>query len=99
MEIQFGTSEATKVLDNDGSTVTAELQYKDGIPKSPTRNHYKLRIRVHSPEEERQKYLSFSKELEDNPNMFDPAFLIIHSKEGDKFGYYYVVKCYTLLQF
>lgn len=97
--MQFGTQETTKILDDNGSTVTDKVDYKDGVAKRPTRKLYKFRERVHTREEERKKYLEFSVELEDNSNMLDPSWNIERSAIGDKQGYYYVVKSYTLLEY
>ena len=74
--------------------------YKNGKPKLPVRRHYKIRERVHSQAEEQAKYLQFSEELAANSDMLDPVWIPKErSRDGDKFGFYYVVKGYTLLEY
>lgn len=99
MNIQFGSEKNTKVIDDNGSTVTNVIDYNKGIPKALSRNKYEIRTRVYTPEEEREQYLSFSYEIEKDPTMLDPAFMIERSVQGNKNGYYYVVRCYTRLQY
>lgn len=99
MNIQFGTKQASEVIDANGSTKTVKEDYRDGEAKKPIRVEYKLRSRVTSADEERQAYLDFSKLLEYDPALLDPAFLIEHSVAGKKGGYYYVVRCYTRLEY
>lgn len=98
--IPFGSEETTSILDENGSTATASIDYKNGQPKLPVRRHYKIRERVHSQQEEQAKYLQFSEELASNNLMLDPIWLPKErSKDGDANGYYYVVKGYTLLEY
>ena len=99
-KIFFGSGEVTSILDDNGSTATASIDYKAGKPKLPIRRHYKIRERVHSQAEEQEKYLQFSDELKSNHLLLDPLWLPKErSKDGDQNGYYYVVKCYTLLEY
>lgn len=99
-KILYGTEEVTSILDENGSTATASIDYKNGKPKLPVRRHYKIRERVHSLAEEQAKYLEFSEELAGNTLMLDPIWLPKErSKDGDANGYYYVVKGYTLLEY
>lgn len=97
-KIEFGTIEETEFMDEEGSTMTTVTDIKMGKPKSPKRIKLKVRQRVYSRSEERQKYLEFSKQLEDDPALLDPGWSIEHSKDGDANGYYYAVKTYTLLK-
>lgn len=99
-KIAFGSEEVTSILDENGSTATASIDYKGGKPKLPVRRHYKIRERVYSQKEEHAKYLEFSQELAANQSMLDPVWHPRErSKDGDVNGYYYVVKGYTLLEY
>lgn len=99
-KIPFGSEEVTSILDDEGSTATASIDYKNGRPKMPVRRHYKIRERVYSHKEEQEKYLEFSTELANSPMMLDPVWHPKErSKDGDANGYYYVVKGYTLLEY
>lgn len=97
MKPQWGSEELTKIMDDEGSTMTTSVDYKNGQPKVPMRRHYKIRLRVYSRQEERDKYHEFSKELEDNPHMLDAGWHIENSLDGKTGGYYYVIKSYTEL--
>lgn len=97
--MKFGTEEVTKIIDEQGSTETASINYREGIPNTPMRRRYMFRERVYTREEEEQMYKDFSKELANKPERMDAAFLIEKTIEGGKGGFYYVVKCYTLLEY
>lgn len=97
-KIEFGTVEETEFMDEEGSTMTTIVDYKEGKPKPLKRLKIKKRQRVHSRAEERELYLEFSKQLEEDSSLLDPSWTIEHSVDGDKHGYYYAVKCYTLLK-
>lgn len=96
----FGSVETTKIIDDNGSTITKTTDYKNGMPKSPVRVTFRFRERVYSDQEALKKHLAFSEELAATPSMLDPVWLPKErSKDGDANGYYYVVKGYTLLDY
>lgn len=97
--IDYGSETVTELMDEEGSTMTTTTDYKAGQPKSPKRRKITARVRVFGRDAEREKYLEFSKELEDNPTWLDPNWSIERSLDGEKNGYYYVIKCYTLLEY
>lgn len=99
MNIQFGMVSKVKSLDKEGSTKQVDDTILNGESKSPLRVSYKMRVRVHNQTEEHQEYVKFSDEVNDNRSMLDPCFMIEHNRLGDQSGYYYVVRCYTILEY
>lgn len=97
--MQFGTQKTTKVLDNNGSTITTEEKYVKGKPNNIVRRYYEVKVRVHNQKEEHEAYVSFSDAISKDKSMREPAFRIEHNKLGDESGYYYVVECYTKLEY
>lgn len=97
--MNFGTTEATKLLDDDGSKETTTENYRAGQVVRPIRKRYEIKTRVHNQKDEQQAYLEFSDELARDKSKLDPVFKIERSNIGDKNGYYYVVSCYSMLEY
>ena len=97
MNVSFGKTKTTQVIDDNGSTKTTERNYMAGEVTKPSREYFEYRHKVQNEKEEHEAYLDFSLSLHNDKTMLDPAFRIERSKIGDKDGYYFVVKCYTRL--
>ena len=95
--MEYGQIEDEVQLDGDGSTVTIERNYVQRKLAKPVRRRYKYRVRVTNKKEEMAEYLKFTDSLTDDK--LDPAFTIERSKHGDANNYYFVVKCYTILDY
>lgn len=96
---QYGSKDSTKILDEEGSTVTKTTNYKNYEVVSPERNRYKYRHRVTSSDDEDRVIKEFNKLREENPRILDPAIEYSHTADGNKNGYYYVITCYTILEY
>lgn len=97
--MEYGTLETTHILDNNGSTVTKEVNYVKSETNKPVRNKYRIKKRVHNQREEHEAYIEFSNDISRDKSKLDPAFQIERTKLGNDNGYYYVVLCYTQLEY
>lgn len=99
-KISYGASEKTVILDDNGSTQSTLVNLYDGGKVSkPIRHRYKIKVKVHSQKDEHEAYVRFSDDLKQDPTMLEPSFEIEHTKLGKANGYYFVVKCYTKLEY
>lgn len=99
MLIEFGQQSTTHLVDDNGSTVETVENIRNYNPFYPIRKQYKIRVKVADQKDEFEEYTKFSDELKKNPTMLDPCVLIERSQKGDKAGYYYFVKSYTILEY
>lgn len=91
---RFGKITETKI-DGNKTEITQKNVIK-GEVKLPVRRRYEERFRVQNQKEELELYLKFSDELDKDRSMLDPEWRIERkSKSND----YYVVKCYTKLEY
>lgn len=97
--VKFGKTKETRVLDDNGSVITEEMNIRDSQVILPVRKYYEIRVRVNNREEEYLEYAKFSAEISKDNTMLDVAFRIEHSKIGDANGYYNIVRCYTQLEY
>ena len=95
--MEFGKISTTKILDDEGSTVTECENVFDSQPVKPIRRTYEIRTRVNSQSKEHTAYIKFSDDLLHDKTKLDPYFRIERTISGDKEGYYYVVCVYTQL--
>lgn len=95
----FGTQKTTNLLDDDGSRVTVEENIVAGKVNRPVRKYYEIKTRVHSQKDEHAAYLSFSDEIQHDKSLLDPSWRIENSSLGKEKGFYYVIKCYTQLEY
>lgn len=95
----YGTVRRTKLLDDDGSKVTIEEKFVAGTLNRPVRNHYEIKSRVTSQKEEHALYLAFSDDINSDTTKLDPSFKIEKTQLGKEKGFYYVVTCYTRLEY
>lgn len=98
-KIQFGKIKMTKIDGNITSHV--ETNMVNGAAVTPRRARYEERVRVHNAREEQEEYLRFSDFVHSHPNadLLSPEFRIEFSKQGQKEGYYYIVKCWSCLEY
>lgn len=98
-KIQFGKISTTRVEGNLTSHV--ETNMVDGTAVAPKRVRYEERVRVKNAREEQEEYLRFSDFIHRHPhsNLLTPEFRIEYSRSGQKDGYYYVVKCWSCLEY
>lgn len=99
MKINYGSTEVTKITDQEGSSVTATTHFRAGIPNSPVKIRYRIKRKVSNQTEEHEAYLKFSDEHQKDKTMLDPGWDIEHTRHGDENGYYYVIKSYTRLSY
>lgn len=99
MNIKYGKVETKRVIDDEGSTETVKEHINNSASTKPVRRAYEIKHRVTNEAEEFKEYADFSRKLREDKGMLDPAFRIEFSKLGDEKGYYYVVLCYTRLEY
>lgn len=97
MKIKFGSTELTKIIDDEGSTQASQTNYHAGIISLPVYVRYKIKVRVSNQDQENAEYKLFSDELREDRSMLEPNWSIEHTKAGDDLGYYHVIKSYTRL--
>lgn len=95
----FGTIKETQLLDDDGSKVTTEEKYRAGQVNRPVRKYFEIKTRVRDQNEEHAAYIAFSDSIKTDKSLLDPAFRIETTSLGDDKGFYYVVSCYTQLEY
>lgn len=98
-KIEYGKIKTTKV--EGGLTTHTETNIVDGSAIAPKRVRYEERVRVRNAKEEQEEYLRFSDFVHASPDvdLLTPEFRIEYSKLGQKEGYYYVVKCWSRLEY
>lgn len=95
--MRYGKERSTTTLDDNGSTQTEERNIVDYQTVNPIRKYYEYRVKVKDKKEEMTEYLKFTDSLDESK--LDPNFKIERSKHGNDNGYYFVVKCYTELEY
>lgn len=98
-KIQFGKIKTTKV--EGGLTTHIEANMVNGSTVAPKRVRYEERVRVSNAKEEHEEYLKFSDFVHSHSDadLLSPEFRIEYSKQGQKEGYYYIVKCWSCLEY
>lgn len=91
---RFGKITETKIDGN--KTEIVQKNVIRGEVKLPVRRRYEERFRVQSQKEELELYLKFSDELDKDRTMLDPDWRIERIPKHDD---YYVIKCYTRLEY
>lgn len=91
-DVKYGRVEREETLDVNGSTKTVSAVVHDGNP-TDVKTRYEVRVRVHNEKEELTEYLKFRNETR---AMTKAEFRIEHTAIGNKGGFYYVVKCWTV---
>ncbi len=98
---RFGKITETRVDGN--KTEIVQRNVIKGEIKLPVRKRYEERFRVGNQKEELELYLKFSDELNKDRSMLDPAWRIERIPKTNeripKTNDYYVVKCYTRLEY
>jgi len=99
MKIGYGSSEKTEILDDNGSTEATITQFYDGKQSRPVRHRYRIKRKVTSHLEEEEVFKEFMRERLTDKTILDPAIEFEYSPKGVKEGYYFVIKCYTKLEY
>lgn len=92
MQIDYGKVTTEVAIDDEGSINNIEQTVVNGQLKSIF-DHYEVRVRVTSFEQEIEEYIEFRKFTAELPNC---QFKIEHTATAQKQGFYYVVKCFTV---
>lgn len=90
--IQYGKQVDVTKLDEEGSIVTEEKTIMD-FKEVDNKQRFEIRVKVHDDKEELSEYLQFRTDTKD---MANAEFRIEHTAIGNKQGFYYVIKCYTV---
>jgi len=90
--IEFGNKIETIQLDHEGSFMVNESVIQKFEP-TINQQRFEIRTRVRDQKEELTEFLRFRDETKD---MWNVEFQIERSKAGEKNGYYYVIKKYTI---
>jgi hypothetical protein len=96
MKILFGSTDTATIIDDNGSTIETEESYSNGLPVSPMRKTYNIRVKVNNQKEEHEEYVKFSDQVCNDKTMLKPVFTIERPNGRD---YYYVVKSYMILEY
>ena len=91
---KFGKTTDQTVLDNNGSTLSKEITYKDGQAMKPIRKRYEYRVKVYTKQDELAEFLKYQ---DDTEGKMDPEFRREYSSLGKKEGFHYIVKCWSEL--
>lgn len=91
---RFGKITETKIEGN--KTEIVQKNIIRGKVKLPVRRRYEERFRVQDQKEELELYRKFSSELKADRLMLDPSWRIERIPKSNE---YYVVKCYTKLEY
>ena len=89
--MKYGAETTTTTLDDDGSTVSVKINYKDGVPMPETFKTYNIRVRVSSDQQQTEEMLRFAIE---SSGKLEPSF---HIERKENYPTWYIVKCYTEL--
>lgn len=92
--VKFGKEIVVTKIDSEGSTMTDEIKYHNGLEVKPTHRRVEMRVKVTDKTQELQEYLKFSDSL--TSDKLDPVFRIEYGKDRSDPSYY-VVKCWTTL--
>jgi hypothetical protein len=95
--MQFGTKETTHLLDDEGSTMAKTEKANAGVVAKPVRIRYEIRHRTDKTDLETLARIGYS--LINDPAKLDTALKFEHTKYGDQQAYFYIVECYTLLEY
>jgi tetrahydromethanopterin S-methyltransferase subunit A len=91
--IDYGKDEATRIIDNNGSTETVVKTFRAGVPKVRRRVEIRHRTDVTNID----KITEIVNSLLNDPTKLDTG-IRFEPVMGDK-GYHHIVECYTLLEF
>lgn len=90
--IQYGKQVDTTTLDQEGSKVIEEKTIMD-FKEVDNKQRFEIRVKVHNEKEELSEYLQFRADTKD---MTHASFNIEHTAIGNKQGFWYVIKVYTV---
>lgn len=91
---RFGKITETKI--NGNTTEIVQKNVIKGEVKLPIRKRYEERYRVQDQKEELELYLQFSDKLSKDKSMLDPEWRIERIPKSSE---YYVIQCYTKLEY
>lgn len=89
--MKYGTEATTTTLDNEGSTLTVKINYKDGVQMPETFKTYSVRVRVSNEQQQTEEMLRFAIET---AGKIDPSF---HIERKADYPSWFVIKCWTEL--
>lgn len=89
---KFGKVVETETLDKEGSTLSTETNYQNGLVRKPRWRHVEYRIRVTNAKEEMIQYLKFCDEKVDKSSSM---WRTENTKAGDAEGWYYCIKSWS----
>lgn len=95
--IEYGATERTEIIDENGSTRTVEQKIHDKAPKLPVRVRYIYRHRTDNTDI--ATIAQLLKTNLENPHRLDVEFSIERSRNGTANGYYHLVEKYTMLEY
>jgi len=92
MNIEYGKTIETTVIDEEGSFIVNEIVIVKGEP-ADQRVQIEKRFRVSTEQEELTSYLQFRDQTR---HLRDAAFRIEHKGNANRTGDYYVIWCYSI---
>lgn len=92
-DIEFGKHESTKVIDDNGSTKTTTIIYRDGEPMEMIKDYYEIRRQATNPLAVLANFNSFYKEIQSDSAMSEASFRIENMNNPRKS--IYTVNCYS----
>ncbi len=95
-EIKYGSQERTRVIDEHGSTTSRLTKYHAGVQAGPT--SVRLKIRHPAAELTIEELGKMAHDLLNDPMKLNGTLELDRTTRDGKM-YYYVVECYTVLEY
>lgn len=94
--IQYGTEEVTKIIDDNGSTETTTTKHHAGVTTVTSR---RMSIRHRTDKTNLAQLTKIAEALLNDPLKMDAELKLERTKHGELNGYYHIVECYTVLEY
>lgn len=95
--MQYGNKETTKLLDDDGSTVTKHETFRAGVVTGAVKERFAIRHRTEKTDLE--SLTTIVKQLLSDPAKLDAELKLEKTRSGEQDGYYHIVECYTTISY
>lgn len=95
--VRYGTVERSKIIDDNGSTVTQIKKYEDYVAVGPERLRFAIRHRTDKTS--LQTIAEIANDLLNDLTKLDAELKLEKTKSGEQQGYFNLVECYTVLEY
>lgn len=97
MNIKFGSSDKTEIIDAEGSTKTTTTNFRAKTVLKPIRYRYEIRHRTDKTDIE--SISRIAKALVDDFSKLDAEIRVERTKQGELEGTFNLIECYTVLSY